>query len=643
MSVNTKEEVQIKDKLDFIGLDLNDIPDFLTQYMPLEFRPSKTYVEESFKIYKYIDVRDIQILLTPKNRLDSLNERYKLASSFYSYIMEPKTELDIIKHATILKIFKEMNIDKINKVEEEQKKLNNKIPFRVKYEHNYLWQIFYDEYTKQYFMLVTTEDKDYEAFFYLLKEQIKSFKSNKSHKIFVPISYQYYQNDFLKKSEMDDIQKYIWLFTKNWPNIYEVYDKNEKMSLQIIGSTYVYEKIKSPYKIKLESKEETIKFYKLLKALFIMQTELANFYKFETKISQNGGLEFLENGRIIEYDNLSKIIKEDVLKYQEENNSLEVNIQTKEKELENLNKTCSKKEEEYHYLEKQITTYLEYKKTFFGKIRYFFKSKKIKQKQEDIEEIQKEKQEEIKNTFLQKEFYTIEDLIQICKKTDELQTKMKNIQLDNKAMQLKLNVFVEKIENAKKYLKEINDHKKNLFDFWKFTNKNETLGLPNSSKTEQTQSQVLVKTFDYKEDFEELASNMDKMQKEKLTKQECDSIYIASTNMLSYIQKETIQEEELNKIKNDAITQGQINKEETFDIFGTSVEDKTKIKTLANKKHRENKKNMWKILDINQNTSKEEFEEKLEKIKEQIEHAIDKIKLPFDINVYISTNRYIKY
>ena len=52
---------------------------------------------------------------------------------------------------------------------------------------------------------------------------------------------------------------------------------------------------------------------------------------------------------------------------------------------------------------------------------------------------------------------------------------------------------------------------------------------------------------------------------------------------------------------------------------------------------------MWKILDINQNTSKEEGEEKLEKIKEQIEHAIDKIKLPFDINVYISTNRYIKY
>ena len=44
-----------------------------------------------------------------------------------------------------------------------------------------------------------------------------------------------YTNNFLKKSEISDLENYLWLFTKSWPTIYEVQDKNEKISLQIIG------------------------------------------------------------------------------------------------------------------------------------------------------------------------------------------------------------------------------------------------------------------------------------------------------------------------------------------------------------------------------------------------------------------------
>lgn len=246
------------------------------------------------KIYQYIDVREIQILLTPENRLNTLEEKYKEAFPLYSYI-EPKTEEDILRHTTFLKMLKETNIEKIEIIEKKQKELNKKIPFKVKYDHNYLWQIFYDESSNKYFMLVTTEDKDYEAFFYLLKEQIKSFKLNKSYKIFVPVYYQYHENNFLKKSEIEDMEKYLWLFTKDWPNIYEVYDKKNNMSIQLIGKTYIYEKIKSIYKVTLKDKKEASEFYKLIKALFILQTELSHDYKFETKISSNGGIEFLYN------------------------------------------------------------------------------------------------------------------------------------------------------------------------------------------------------------------------------------------------------------------------------------------------------------------------------------------------------------
>ena len=63
-------------------------------------------------------------------------------------------------------------------------------------------------------MMVTTEDQNYNAFFYLLKKQIECYKSGTDEFIFVPISYLDYTKRYLKKSEISDLEKYIWLFTK---------------------------------------------------------------------------------------------------------------------------------------------------------------------------------------------------------------------------------------------------------------------------------------------------------------------------------------------------------------------------------------------------------------------------------------------
>lgn len=58
----------------------------------------------------------------------------------------------------------------------------------------------------------------------------------------MPVSNVKYSNKYLKKSEFEDIENYLWLFTKDWPLIYEVYDKKNEMTVQIIGETNVYEK-----------------------------------------------------------------------------------------------------------------------------------------------------------------------------------------------------------------------------------------------------------------------------------------------------------------------------------------------------------------------------------------------------------------
>ena len=190
-----------------------------------------------------------------------------------------------------------INIDKINEIEEEQKILNQKIPFKVKYPKDYLWQIYYSEYTGEYFMLVPTEDLEYSAFFYLLKKQLQN---DYNQKIFVPISHVDYTREYLTRMQISDIENYLWFFTKEWPLVYEVYDKDDNLSVQITGKVYVYNDIQSDYKIILKNKEEAIKFYKFLKALFILQSEVPHHYNFELSVDEKGSIEFnINNKKVI--------------------------------------------------------------------------------------------------------------------------------------------------------------------------------------------------------------------------------------------------------------------------------------------------------------------------------------------------------
>lgn len=60
---STNEDV-IKKKLEYIGLDLNNIPETLKTYTSLDFRPSKFNDDKTYKTYRYLNVKDIEIMLT---------------------------------------------------------------------------------------------------------------------------------------------------------------------------------------------------------------------------------------------------------------------------------------------------------------------------------------------------------------------------------------------------------------------------------------------------------------------------------------------------------------------------------------------------------------------------------------------------
>lgn len=635
------EEKDIKQKLEYLQLDLNNIPSKLKEFEPLDFRLSKSYDEKNFKQYRYIQIKDIQILLSPTNRLNDLDEKYKKASPLYSYLV-PENEEDILKHTTFLNMLKNLNANDIEKIEEEQNRLNKLIPFKVKYQGNYLWQIYYSQNTDKYFMIVPTEDSNCCAFFYLLKKQLKKRIAGK---IFVPISNVEYSNRYLKKSQFEDIENYLWLFTKDWPLIYEVYDKDDNLSIQIVGETEVYGKIKTSYKIKLNNQEEATKFYKLLKALFILQTELPHYYNFKTNIDKYGSLEFFYNNYKMEYDELSKFIRDQYVELAQKQEKADIEKDRLKDKLENIKKESIDLEVEYLDKEKQISTFLECKKTFFGKVRYFFKySKKTKgkhfeekEKNKKIEEI-KQKQE--KQQYELKNFYTLEELIQEYKKFSDKENEITNLGMDINALKLKNKNLNKKIENAAMYINEIDKHKKSIFEFWKYSNKDQVNALAEGETEEVNIEKKISKVFDYEEDLENLGISYDKRYRKELSQDELDSIYITTTDVLGILNKvksnnikpkdiqmslKQLQEEELDQ---------KTPLDEDVDIFGGILDDSRKLKTLGNKKHREIPKDKFNILDIDKTTKQLGYKLSLERIVENVKNILDKIQIDDDICVY---------
>ena len=643
----------LKAKLNYIGLDLDNIPEFLQTYEPLNFNPSRLNNDKDHRVYRYVPIDKIQIILTKNLRSEDIKKKYSEAVPLCRFLNPQDTPEDLERYTEFLRMLRNVSISDIENIEGLQKQLDNAVPFKVKYEKNHLWQVYYSEATDKYFMMVCTEENTFAEFFYLLKKQIELNKLENAEvpKIFVPINYLNYTELFLTRAEILDLENYIWLFTKNWCLVFEVFDKKGKMSIQIVGETFVYENVKSSYNIKLKSAEEATTFYKLLKALFIMQTEISNKYKFTTKINSRNSLEFYKDDQMMSFEELTDFIK---LEYEKTEQEIQVgNEKTTELEdrLKRLKNQAKELEEEYLVKQKEISLYLEYKKTFLGKMKYFFKSNKMNTKMKNKASVRSKldeiyhKEVNVKpiQTYMDdKKYHTLEDLIVINNLYEKGQKYVKDLNLDIKAMELKVINLTKKIENATLYIEEIDKHKRSIWDFWKFANKDEILSLEMGNDDEDgAGSNKIKKTFDFETDFENLGIEVDKKQRIKLSKEELDSLYIAKTNMLYILNM--IRSGDMNKVALEnalEILRKELEKnrlyigEETFDIFGNLSDEMTKVKYIGNKSHRENERNKIKILNINKKIDIFDFTEKIQSIVNYLNEAINKMQTLYDMPVY---------
>lgn len=647
----TKED--IKEKLNVIGLDLENLPSFFTETKPIIFNPSRLNNDKELKVYKYVSIKDIEIYCTTAYRDAPIKEKYSKSMPLGEYIKASQEDAE--KSAELLNVFDKISDITIKRVALEQSKMESKIPFLVHYPKNQLWQIYYSEDTNRYFMLVSLKEDTFDELFYLIKKKIELEKVKRDEKIYVPISYVNYSEEFLTNKQINDIENYLWVFTKNWSLTYEVHDINDKLTVQIVGETPIYENLKTMYKIILRSKEEAEEFYKLLKALFILQTELGNRYHFTTQINSNNGIEFLYEGKKITYGDLPEFIKEKYITTEATIKKFNQEAFELEFKLKDLKDEAKKKDAEYFIKQKEISTYLECKKTFFGKVKYFFSKKKTKDEekaeQEEFEKNNNKEEKEpkpIQGYSDDKKYHTIDDLVTVQALYEKSERYVKDLKQDIKALELKIVNTKRKIANATLYIDEIDQHKKSLFEFWKFANKDELLELETGSEEVlEGDNQKIKRKFDYEYDFEDLGISYDKLQRTKFSKQELDSIFIAGTNVLPMINmlkngdmdKDVI-EEQLRSLKSEYFTtsNSSISSKIDFDIFGSMKDDSTQVKYLNNKSHRENEKDKFQILNINKKIDIFDFTEKLQLIASSLNESMHKISFDYDMPIYQVTS-----
>ena len=143
--------------------------------------------------------------------------------------------------------------------------------------------------------------------------------------------------------------------------------------MQVVGEAKIYDKMTSKYRIILQDKKEALVFYKLLKALFILSYDLPNEYKFQVKISENGGLSFYFKNKKIEYNELAQFLKEEAISKIKENDKVKNETKEINADIQDLNKKADEQTFEYMRKEREIVNFLECKKTFMGRLKYFFK------------------------------------------------------------------------------------------------------------------------------------------------------------------------------------------------------------------------------------------------------------------------------
>ena len=112
---NKNKNQEIKKKLEYIGLNLEEIPETLKLVEELHFQPNAGIDEKKYRQYKFVSPKEIEILLSPTNRLEDVKEKYAKAEPL-AYYLDSTSEENEVKHETFLRMLKEVKIEDIENI-----------------------------------------------------------------------------------------------------------------------------------------------------------------------------------------------------------------------------------------------------------------------------------------------------------------------------------------------------------------------------------------------------------------------------------------------------------------------------------------------------------------------------------------------
>lgn len=347
------------------------------------------------KVYRYIPISKIEVMVTNHSRNDKIKDKLKDAIPIIDYIYSKEfKDFDRVRLEYLLKDYNNSKYEEINNL---QKRLFEKEPFKITYEEDIFYEIYYIKEENKYLLVICTEDIVFKEIQYILQKKAEYYITRKEEYIYSGIANLEYSENFLYKEEIQELEDILWYFTKSWPITYELYNNKNEYSLEIVGNFEIYNGLTSIYRISLKNKNKAAEYLKLAKALMTLEKDTNKYLKFQTIISEKEGLKFRYNDNDIVLKDIPDFLLVNYVKLYEETMAyIDENIAKKLK-LEILKEEKNKKEEKLNNLQNYITTFLDSKKTFFGKFRYFFGKDPLKQLEQNEKNLEQKRKKEDKD------------------------------------------------------------------------------------------------------------------------------------------------------------------------------------------------------------------------------------------------------
>ena len=619
--------------LDYIGLKLTRLSTKLKSVKP-DYKPFNAGDNVvKYKVYKKVNIKKLQVLVSDTDRTTDITERFKEALPLQDYIKQDKEAFE----AWINKVTQK----DIKDIEKQQEQFEKQIPYFIKYDKNYLWQIYYSKEDDKYFMLVPARETENQALAYVIKKKLEDDKAD----IFVPICKEEISETYFTGREIEDIVTYIKLFTNQWPEIVEVQGDKEN-TLYIMGETKLKDNFSTKYRTVIKDIVDAKNFYTVLKALYVLATETNYLYKFDPGIDEKGNFTLSYDKQVITIKNIQEFISNETGRQQGLKYSLKNEIETNKEKIEKINEILKKQSLIYVKQEKQIFEFMNCKKSVFKRVKYFFRNNKkvitenknllarlneeksISVKQIKEKEVSVDKQDYSKFA----DIFTVADLVKNSVEVKKISSEAKGLEADIKVLLLKQENMTRKTDNAQKYLDEIQKHKKNLFDFWRFTNKDNA----NELAEGQAQGENIKKrpVFNYDEDKDDLGLDVDSLQRQKLSDEECNAVFLAKYILPALNAIVTKSDTYLIDECYDSLKENLKNHDQYQSLFGGIGDESDNIKKLKFKQHRENPRELYSILKFTNDTTLEDFKETCRNYGRLLNEAYNKISCKYDMEIY---------